>query len=544
MRLYARLTRMSLVVLLGIALVTAHAAAADSDQIGQVHFPTSCSAEAQTHFDRAVALLHSFWFPEAIKAFNTVLETDPSCSMGYWGIAMSLLGNPLGGPPTPQALQEGERTLRQAKPVGVRTEREYAYLQAIALFYKDVEATDQRTRALAYEQAMERLAARYPDDPEAAIFYALALNITAQPTDKTYANQLKAAAILEKIFAQQPNHPGVAHYLIHSYDYPPIAAKGLSAARQYASIAPSAPHALHMPSHIFTRLGLWQESIETNRASATVARDELRAPQPVGAGSYHALHAMDYMMYGHLQLAQDQAARRILDEILAIHKIDVEQFGAAYALVAIPVRYALERRRWEEASTLQLHPKNLAWDRFPQAEAVTVFARGLGAARSGKVAAAQQDVARLQVLRDALVTSGQQYWADQTEMQRQVVSAWLARAAGKKEEAVKLMRAAATLEDSTEKHPVTPGPIAPARELLGELLLELNQPALALQAFEASHRVEPDRFKGLYGAARAADLAGQKEKARMFYTKLVIMCEKADHERPELVEAVTFLAQQ
>jgi tetratricopeptide (TPR) repeat protein len=543
MTLRTLLTGMTLLVFLSAAAVTAHAAASDPDKIGQVHFPTSCSAAAQVHFDRAVALLHSFWFPEAIKAFNTVLETDPSCAMGYWGIAVSLLGNPLAGAPTPKALQEGEATLRQAKPVGVQTEREYDYISAIALFYKDVESTDHRTRALAYEQAMERLAARYPDDTEAAIFYALALNITAQPTDKKYANQLKAAAILEKIYAQQPQHPGIAHYLIHSYDYPPIAQKGLAAARSYASIAPAVPHALHMPSHIFTRLGLWQESIDTNRASAKAAKDELHGTPTVGAGSYNALHAMDYMIYGHLQLVQDQAAKQIVDDVRTINIIDVEQFGAAYAFAAIPARYALERRHWDEAMGLQLHPKELAWDRFPQAEAVTVFARALGAARSGKAAAAQQDATRLKALHDALVAAGQAYWAEQVEIQRQVIAAWVARAAGKNDEAVKLMRNAVTLEEATEKHPVTPGPLVPARELLGELLLELKQPALALQAFEASQRSEPNRFKGLYGAARAAELAGEKDKARAFYSKLVALAEKADGERPELDEAKAFLAQ-
>ena len=537
------LTGMTLIVFLSAVGVTAQAQTTNADQLGDVHFATSCSAEAQTQFDRAVALLHSFWFPEAIKTFHAVLEADSSCAMGYWGIAVSLLGNPLAGQPTSKALQEGETVLRQAKPVGVRTEREYDYISAIALFYKDIETTDHRTRALAYEQAMEQLMAHYPDDTEAAIFYALALNITAPPTDKTYANQLKAAAILERILAQQPRHPGVAHYLIHSYDYPPIAAKGLMAARSYASIAPAAPHALHMPSHIFTRLGLWQESIETNRASAAVAKAELGASQTVGEGSANALHAMDYMMYGHLQLAQDLAAKRLVNEVLAIQKIDVEQFGVAYAFAAIPARYALERHHWDEAMGLKLHPKDLAWERFPQAEAVTVFARALGAARNGKAAAARQDAARLQALRDALGTSGQKYWAEQTEIQHQVVAAWVARAEGKNEEAVKLMRNAAALEDATEKHPVTPGPLVPARELMGELLLELNQPALALQAFEASHRVEPNRFQGLYGAARAAELAGDKDKARTFYGKLVALAENADNERAELDAAKTFLAQ-
>jgi tetratricopeptide (TPR) repeat protein len=543
MTLRTLLTGMTLLVFLSTAVVTAQAATTDADQIGQVHFPTSCRAEAQVHFDRAVALLHSFWFPEAIKTFHTVLETDSSCAMGYWGIAVSLLGNPLAGAPTPQALQEGASILREAKPVGVQTEREYDYLSAVVLFYKDVESTDHRTRALAYEQAMGRLAARYPDDTEAAIFYALALISTAPPTDKTYANQLKAAAILETIFAQQPRHPGIAHYLIHSYDYPPIAAKGLAAARSYARSAPAVPHALHMPSHIFTRLGLWQESIATNRASAMAAKNELRATQTAAADSPNALHAMDYMMYGHLQLAQDQAAKRIVDDVRAIQTTDAEHLAAAYALAAIPARYALERCRWDEAMGLQLHPKDLAWDRFPQAEAVTVFARALGAARSGKAAVVQQDAARLKALHDALATAGQTYWAEQVQMQRQVVAAWVARAAGKNDEAVKLMRNAVALEDTIEKYPITPGPLVPARELLGELLLEVKQPAPALQAFEASQRSEPNRFKGLYGAARAAELAGEKEKARAFYNKLVALAEQADSERPELDEARTFLAQ-
>jgi tetratricopeptide (TPR) repeat protein len=543
MTLRTLLTGMTLSVFLRAVAVTAQVVTATADQIGQVHFPTSCSAEAQGHFDHAVALLHSFWFPEAIKMFHTVLETDASCAMGYWGIAVSLLGNPLAAAPTPQVLQEGASILREAKPVGVQTEREYDYLSAIALVYKDVASTDQRTRALAYEQAMERLAARYPDDTEAAIFYALALISTAPPTDKTYANQLKAAAILEKILAQQPRHPGVAHYLIHSYDYPPIAAKGLAAARSYARIAPAVPHALHMPSHIFTRLGLWQESIAVNRASAMAAKNELRAIPTASAGSSNALHAMDYMMYGYLQLVQDQAAKRIVDDVQAIQTPDAERLDAVYALAAIPARYALERRRWDEAMGLQLHPKDLAWDNFPQAEAVTIFARALGAARRGKVAAAQQEAARLKALHAALGAAGQTDWAAQVEMQRQVVAAWVACAAGKHDEAVKLMRHAVALEDAMEKHPVTPGPLVPARELLGELLLEVKQPAPALQAFEASQRSEPNRFKGLYGAARAAELAGEKEKARTFYTKLMALAELADSERPELDEARTFLAQ-
>jgi hypothetical protein len=425
----------------------------------------------------------------------------------------------------------------------VQTEREYDYLVAIALLYKDVESTTQRARALAYEQAMERLATRYPHDSEAAIFYALALLSTAPPTDKTYANQLKAAAILEKIFAQQPRHPGVAHYLIHSYDSPSLAAKGLAAARSYASMAPAMPHALHLPSHIFSRLGLWQESIATNRAAVTAAQEELRATPTAGTSVSHAMHAMDYMLYGHLQLAQDRAAKRIVEEVQAFHTTDTEHLDTAYALAAIPARFALERRRWDEAMGLQLHPKALDWDRFPQAEAVIVFARALGAARSGKAAAARQDVVKLKTLHDVLIATGQPYWAEQVAIQRQVVVAWVTCAAGKNAEAVKLMRHAAALEEATEKPPITPGPLVSARELLGELLLEIQQPAPALQAFEEAQRSEPHRFKSLYGAARAAELAGEPEKARAFYNKLMALAELADSERPELDEAKTFLAQ-
>lgn len=534
---------MFLTVLLWIVPSTGHEASGKGEQLGQVHFPTSCNAAAQAQFDRAVALLHSFWFAPAIKTFDAVTELDPACAIAHWGVAMSLPGNPFAWPPSAKVLKDGWAVVEKAKAVGVKTPREQAYIAAIEAFYKDGESVEHRPRVLAYEKAMEQLTQQFPDDQEAIIFYALALNATALPSDKTYANQLKAAALLEKVFTAQPQHPGIAHYLIHSYDYPPIAPRGLDAAQRYAKIAPSAPHALHMPSHIFTRVGLWQESIETNRASADAAKEELQETHQQGSSSYNALHALDYMMYGYLQLAQDGAAKRVMDEIMAIHKLDVEHFVAAYAFAALPSRYALERRRWADAAALTLHPRELAWQRFPQAEAVLTFARGLGAARSGDLATARQDVERLQVLREAMLAAKQNYWAEQAEIQRRMVAAWVARAEGKNEEALEGMRAAAALEDATEKHPVTPGPLIPARELLGELFLELNQPAAALQAFEASQRVEPNRFCGLYGAARAATLAGEREKARTFYTQLVALGGQADGERPELTEARTFLAQ-
>jgi hypothetical protein len=487
-----------------------------------------------------VALLHSFWFPEAFKAFAAVAQADPTCAMAHWGTAMTSLGNPLAGPPGPAQLKDGGAAVGRAKAVGGRTPRERDYIAAIERFYKDADTVDHRTRAVAYERAMGDLAQRYPDDREAAVFYALALNMTLDPTDKAYANQLKAARILEKVYAEQPDHPGVAHYLIHSYDFPPIASHGVPAARRYAAIAPSAPHALHMPSHIFTRLGYWQESIATNRASADIARDEVSVSHP-GSGSYNALHALDYMMYGYLQLAQDQAAAGVLEEIRAYKTVDVEHFAAAYAFAAMPARYALERRRWAEAAVVALHPPKLSWAKFPMAEAVNVFARGLGAARAGDAAAARREIARLADIRDGLQQAKSGYWAEQTEIQRIAVAAWVARAEGKGQDALALMREAAAREDATEKHPVTPGSIVPARELLADLLLELGQPAAALREYEASHKVEPNRFHGLAGAGRAAELAGETAKARTYYGQLVALAAQADTERPEVQRAKAYL---
>jgi hypothetical protein len=388
---------------------------------------------------------------------------------------------------------------------------------------------------------METVYRSHPDDSEAAVFYALALNATALPTDKSYANQLRAAAILERVFAAQPDHPGAAHLLIHSYDYPPLAAKGLDAARRYAAIAPSAPHALHMPSHIFTRLGYWQESIDSNRASAAAAM-EYAAGNPSLAASYRT-HALDYMMYATLQLARDGEARAIADEIAAIPAIATEHLGRAFALAAIPARYALERHRWDEAARLTPRPADYPWDRFPQAEAITHFARAVGAARSGDVATARGAAERLATLRDTLAATGQGYWADQVEIQRRLAAAVVARAEALTERALAAARSAAELEATTEKHVVTPGPIVPARELLGELYLEAGQPRQALHEFETALVTEPNRFWSLHGAARAAARAGEQARARDYYAKLVALCAPCDTDRPAIAEARAFLAE-
>jgi hypothetical protein len=515
------------------------AAAHDGEKLGSVRFPISCAPAIQGDFESAVALLHSFWYEEAEKAFTTITTNDPGCAMGYWGIAMSVY-YPLWQPPSPAMLQKGAAALEKTRGLTV-TPRERDYIAAIESYYRDSDKVDHRTRAVTYEKAMAQLFARYPDDREAAVFYALALNATAAPTDKTYANQLKAGAILEKVYAEQPDHPGVAHYIIHSYDYPTLAARGLAAARGYAKIAPSVPHAQHMPAHIFTRLGLWQESIDSNRASANAGKAYYAR---LGKSTVwdQTLHALDYLVYAYLQTGQDRQARAVLEGLSAMPRAEPESFVAAYAYAAIPARVALEQHRWGEAAALSPASRVFPWDRFAWAEAITAFARAVGAARSGDAARARAEAQKLEGYRTTLVTANQTYWAEQVNIQQRAAAAWAARAEGKNDEALRLMRMAADLEDATEKHPVTPAPVVPARELLGEMLLDLNQPAQALGEFEASAAREPNRFNGLFGAARAAEVSGNPARARALYTRLVALCASGDSERPELRHAKAALA--
>jgi len=511
------------------------------ERLGEVNFPVSCNAVAQREFNRAMALSHSFWFEPAKKSFAEVLEHDPECGMAHWGIAIVSMGNPFAWPPNPNALKAGAAAMAEAQRVGAKSERERDYIAALGAFFKGWETTEHRPRAVAFEKAMEGVATRYPQDVEAQILYALVLNITALPTDKTFGKQLKAAGILEPLFKKYPNHPGVAHYLIHTYDYAELAEKGLPAARAYAGIAPSVPHALHMPSHIFSRVGLWREMVEGNRASYLAAKAELKETT-LGIGTYDALHAMDYMVFGHLQQAQDKAAKLLADEVAAIRKVNVENFVAAYAFAAIPSRLALEQRNWKKAAELRLSPSGLPWNKFPQAEAVLVFARALGAARTGAVQAARMDVERLQALKDAMTTAKVDYWAGQTDFQIKTVKAWIALAENRNDEAVPLMRAAAESEEASDKHPVTPGNVVPSRELLGEMLMALNQPAQALAEFERSLMRDPNRFWGIFGAARAGEASGNRKAARDYYAKLRTLTADRDTERPELSHAKAFLA--
>ena len=486
---------------------------ATAETLGSVEFPVSCTPEAQRRFTRAMQLYHNFYFPETRKAFDAVLQADPGCAMGHWGHAMVVMDNPFQWPLRGKALGDGWARIEKARALGPKTERESLYIAAVEVFFRNPEGGVDRTRQLAYEVAMDALVRRYPSDTEAQILHALAISANFDPNDKNYTNQKKAAAILEPIFAKQPDHPGVAHYIVHSYDYPAIAYLGVPAAHRYADIAASAPHAQHMPSHIFTRVGAWRDSIASNREAARIA---------AASDPRQWLHALDYLVYAHLQLGEEREAKAIVDQVLALKRVPEENFVAAHAVAAIPARYAIERARWQDASRLVVSPAepDFAWQQFPHAEAVLVFARGLGAARSGDIAGARRDAERLGKLKEAMLEGKLGYWAGQADIQIGVVNAWIARAGGRNDEALQLLRAAADREDSTEKNTVTPGPLKPARELLGELLLELGRPAQALPEFEATMQKEPNRLRGLYGAARAAEAAGDAGKAREYYAKL------------------------
>lgn len=504
------------------------------EQLGSVRFETSCSAAAGPQIDRAVALLHSFEFAPAVDGFTAAAKADPSCGIAYWGVALASWGNPFAaGQKDPAQIQRGQDAIDRARRTGSGSEREKAYVAAVAELYRDAKRRDQRIRVLAYRDAMAALVARHPEDPEAAIFYALALAQSVPPTDKSYAGLLKAGEILEPLFAAHPDHPGLAHYLIHSYDVPSLAPRALDAAWCYARIAPSAPHALHMPSHTFTRLGYWQESIDTNVASAAAAKRK--------GATAEELHASDYQMYAYLQSGQDTAAKRLVDSLPeTAARFDPEAVGSAapgvagvFALAAIPARWALERGAWGEAAGLEPHAS-----RFPHTEAITYFARGIGAARTGDEAGARSALDALDRIGNRLAAAHEGYWAEQVAIQRRGVAAWLAWAEGRKEAALVELRVAAVQEDGTEKNAITPGPIAPAREMLGEMLLAAHQPARALEEFTATLRKEPDRFRALAGAAAAAAQAGNREAAARHQARLAKTCARRDTPgRPELAEA-------
>jgi tetratricopeptide (TPR) repeat protein len=496
--------------------------------IGTVDFQTSCNPATKTKFNEAVALLHSFWFAESRAAFESVLTTDPNCAMSYWGIALTYWGNPFGGQRSAQTIASGKAAIDKGLATGTPTPREKGYLDAVAILFSSNDVTTQRQRVLDYERAMGRLSVANKTDTEARIFWALSMAQAASPTDKTYSRQLQAAEVLEPLYTQMPKHPGLAHYIIHAYDVPALAPKALPAARAYAGIAPVVPHALHMPSHTFTRVGFWKESAETNIRSAA------EAERTNGIGE--ALHARDYMTYAYLQMGMDTQARGVIDHAMGLIKKGSGAPGAGgaatntFAVAAMPARYAMERQQWAEAAALQPTPA----PNTPYTEAITHFARAIGAARAGRPVDAAADVARLAALRDREIEMKDEYWASQVDIQRRGADAWVMFAQGRKDAALAQMRETADMEDLTDKSAVTPGPIAPARELLASMLLENNQPKEALVEFEAVMKKEPNRFLAIYGAGKAAEAAKQSAKAKGYFKQLAEMCKDAGDERPEL----------
>jgi tetratricopeptide (TPR) repeat protein len=512
-----------------------------SDALGTVHFETSCSAVVSAAFTRAVALLHSFGYEEARRAFEDVAARDERCAMAHWGIAMTWW-HPLWAPPTNAEFASGRQAATTAKAIGGATPRERAYIEAIGLFYDGADTASHQARAGAYRERMMRIVGEFKDDVEASILYALSLLATASPSDPSFANQKRAAEILNRVSSAQPDHPGVVHYMIHAFDYPQLAPEALPAARAYAKIAPASPHALHMPTHIFTRLGLWQESISANLASARTARELVARTHP-GATSFDGLHALDYLVYAYLQIDNQERARAAADEAAAAKQFDEPSFAAGYAIAAIPARRALELHDWKAAAVLEPPAVDLPWQQFPYALAITHFTQAMGAARTGQPERARAALESLRKIQQQLTTTpvpGPYDWAGQVESMRLAASAWVSRGDGRNEEALSQALAAAELEEKVGKHPVTPGPVLPARELLGDLLLDLDRPDEALKAFESSLVQSPNRFNSLAGAAIAAVRSGQRDKAADYYRTLLKQVDQAS-KRPEVRDARAFL---
>jgi hypothetical protein len=508
--------------------------------LGTVDFPTSCNAAAQESISRGAALLHSFGYEEARVTFNDAAKADPSCAMAYWGVARTWY-HPIWAPPSRDELKQGAAALDRALAIDAKTSRERDYIQALSVFYKDWRTVDHVSRAKSYEQALGGVCDRNPDDDEAAIFHALQLVAIGylDPTDKSYTWQ-KNSEILNRLLPRHPDHPGVAHYIIHSVDYPPLAELGLKAARAYAAIAPDAPHALHMPSHIFTRLGLWDDSIASNIASTKSAIAQSQRLHG-GGGSFDQLHAMDYLVYAYLQQAKDTSARQVLAEMGDITRLDENQFAAAYAFAASPARWALERHDWRAAAALEIGPAWFPWNRFRNAEALVHYARAIGAARTGDVVAARRSTDEIAAIRKAMPATRDYDWSGSIGAQWEAATALIAWAEGKKDEGLRLLRTAADHEDAVDKHPVTPGALLPVREMLADLLLENGAAPAALKEYEAVLKTAPRRFNATAGAARAADKAGDKARARAYAMQLREIATNAETPRPELEWARVYL---
>jgi tetratricopeptide (TPR) repeat protein len=506
---------------------------------GDVAFNATCSENVKQDFNLAVSLLHSFEYDDAEKVFARIIDKDPGCAMAYWGVAMSNY-HPLWAPPTQSELEKGAKAVHIAQLLPEKSKQETAYINAIALFYKDWNKIGHPIRSAAYENAMQKIYMQYTADKEAAIFYALALNASADPTDKTYAKQKKAAEILNRLYPGQPFHPGIIHYIIHSYDYPELAALALPAARKYASIAPSSAHAQHMPSHIFTRLGLWDEDIQSNLASMSSAKCYAESTGIKGHWD-EELHGLDYAVYAYLQKGDNANAKKQWDYLKSIKQVQPVNFKVAYAFAAVPSRFVLENRMWQQAANISMDSANFSWKEYPWQKAILHFTRALGAAHTGKPDVAANELKALNLKHDELVKQKNLYQASQVEIQSKTAEAWILFKKGSNKKALQLMEEAADMEDRTQKHPVTPGEVLPARELLGDMLLEMNKPVEALIAYEKSLTNHPNRFNGLFGAATAAETAGNSEKAHKYYQQLLHISGSINSDRPELEHATSYL---
>jgi Tfp pilus assembly protein PilF len=508
-----------------------------SPPIGQVDFTVSCSTEIQDRFERALMMLHHMMYAQAEKEFRSIVASEPDCAMAHWGVAMTLFHPLWPGEPSEAKLQQGSQAIEKAMSLLPRTDQENAYITAAAAYYTDWQNRTHPERIASWEIAQHTVYENNGDDTDAAAFYALALLATASKEDKTYTNQRKAGTILEDLYSREPEHPGVVHYLIHAYDNPALAARALEAARAYDKIAPDVPHALHMPTHIFTRLGIWTDSIDWNTRSASAAMK-----YPVNnAISHHYLHALDYLIYAYLQGAEDTRAKAVLDQMN--EKDNYQQtFVTGYALAALPARYTLERKQWRDAAGLVVPARDsFPWENFPEVEAIIYYARGLGAARGGNQTVAREALSALDAIHTRLVEAGEQYWGVLVDAQRKTVAAWLEFSEDRKDSAIPLMEEAARLEESVDKNPVTPGSVLPARELLGEMLLLSGNPEQAIKAFESSLQTAPNRFNSLYGAGLALERKGDKQTARSYYEILTRLSTRADGNRPELAHAHIFL---